>query len=261
MYLGAGGILMRRLLARVPQQQDSRDIILWLTAGGAVLHVFVLYSSLWSNGALNLGLISAASLTACAIVILFLIGCLSKPITSLGVLILPLAALSLAAAWLWPGDQVPAPRLTPLMMLHLVIAFLAYSLLSMAVVQALLILWQERQLRHKHPGRLLRAMPSLQTMEQLLFQMMTLGFVLLTLTLVSGTLFSEELFGKAFVFTHHIVLSLLAWCVFAIILVGHWQFGWRGRTILRWILGGFALLILAYFGSKFVFEIVLHRQA
>ena len=102
-------------------------------------------------------------------------------------------------------------------------------------------------------------MPPLQTMEELLFQLVAVGFVLLTLTLISGALFSEQLFGRAFVFTHHVVLSMAAWLVFGILLAGHWRRGWRGRSAARWTLAGFALLLLGYFGSRFVLEVLLGR--
>jgi ABC-type uncharacterized transport system permease subunit len=72
--------------------------------------------------------------------------------------------------------------------------------------------------------------------------------------------FSEQFFGKPFSFTHHIVLAVSAWIVFAVLLYGRWRLGWRGRTAIRWTLGGFLLLVLAYFGSKFVLEVLLGRR-
>ena len=92
-----------------------------------------------------------------------------------------------------------------------------------------------------------------------MFSMIGLGFLLLTLTLISGIFFSEAVFGKPLRFTHHILLSLIGWCVFGILLLGRWRFGWRGRTALHWTLSGFVLLALGYFGSKFVLEVILHR--
>jgi ABC-type uncharacterized transport system permease subunit len=73
--------------------------------------------------------------------------------------------------------------------------------------------------------------------------------------------FSEELFGKPLRFTHHIVLSIIAWAVFGMLLVGRRLYGWRGRTAVRWTLAGFTLLVLGYFGSKFVLEVLLGRAS
>jgi ABC-type uncharacterized transport system permease subunit len=102
-------------------------------------------------------------------------------------------------------------------------------------------------------------MPPLLTMETLLFRIIWTGFVLLTLTLASGIFFSEELFGKPLTFTHKTVFGILSWLIFAALLGGRVLAGWRGRKALRWTLAGFLALVLAYIGSKFVLEIILHR--
>jgi len=85
------------------------------------------------------------------------------------------------------------------------------------------------------------------------------GFVLLTITLVSGLLFSEEIFGRPLQFTHKNVFSVAGWLTFAVLLFGRWRYGWRGRRALRWIIAGTVLLVLGYLGSKFVTEVLLRR--
>jgi ABC-type uncharacterized transport system permease subunit len=87
--------------------------------------------------------------------------------------------------------------------------------------------------------------------------MIAAGFVLLTLSLVSGFAFLEDMFAQHLV--HKTVLSTLAWIVFGALLVGRFRYGWRGRTAIIWTLGGFVILILAYFGTKAVLELILHR--
>ena len=96
-------------------------------------------------------------------------------------------------------------------------------------------------------------------MERLLFQIITLGFILLTLTLLSGIAFSEQLLNRAFVFNHKTVFTLISWLIFGALLVGHHKHGWRGKTAVRWTLAGFLVLLLAYIGSKFVLEVILGR--
>ncbi|HEC13539.1 MAG TPA: hypothetical protein ENI80_09885 [Acidiferrobacteraceae bacterium] len=262
LYLIAGILLVRRLF-NIPTTVGSELYIKWavlsLAAGAATLHGALLYSTLWVSDGLNLGLNSAASLMAWAIVVLFLIIAVFKAVENLGVIILPTAALAVLLAWLWPGQHLLLPQVSAVLLSHLVVAFLAYSLLALALVQALVLWWQERRLHQQHSGRALRTMPPIQTMEKFLFGLIGTGFVLLTLTLISGTLFSEAIFGKPLIISHHIVLSLIGWGIFAILLFGHWRFGWRGRHAVRWTVGGFALLLLGYFGSKFVLEILLNR--
>jgi ABC-type uncharacterized transport system permease subunit len=96
-------------------------------------------------------------------------------------------------------------------------------------------------------------------MEALLFRIITAGFVLLTLSILSGVMFSEELFHKPLQFSHKSLFALLSWGIYAALLGGRQIYGWRGRTAILWTLAGFAMLLLAYLGSKFVLEIILQR--
>jgi ABC-type uncharacterized transport system permease subunit len=165
--------------------------------------------------------------------------------------------------------------------IHLHIAILAYSLFTIAALHALLMALVERHLHSRplstllqrlHEGRwedvvddsrplstLLQRLPPLLTMEHLLFRILWAGFILLTLTLASGMLFSEEIFGQALQFSHKTLFALISWAIYAALLAGRHVYGWRGRTAIRWTLSGFAALLMAYIGSKFVLEILLGR--
>jgi ABC-type uncharacterized transport system permease subunit len=92
-------------------------------------------------------------------------------------------------------------------------------------------------------------------MEALLFELLWCGEILLTIAIITGFIFLDDLFAQHLV--HKTVFTLLAWCIYAILLWGRHAKGWRGNTALRWTLGGFCLLMLAYFGSKFVLEVLL----
>jgi ABC-type uncharacterized transport system permease subunit len=94
----------------------------------------------------------------------------------------------------------------------------------------------------------------------MLFRLIAVGFLFLTLTAVSGILFSEEVFGRALRFDHKTLFTLISWLVFGLLLLGRWRYGWRGRTALRLTFGGFGLLMLAYVGSRFVLEVILSRS-
>jgi ABC-type uncharacterized transport system permease subunit len=143
--------------------------------------------------------------------------------------------------------------------IHVAVAMLAYSLFTIAMLHAVLISLVEKRLRHATLPRVLRNLPPLMTMEGLLFRMIGMGFFLLTLTLVSGIMFSEEIFGKVWQFNHKVLFGFISWCVFAVLLCGHRFYGWRGKIAVRWTVSGFAFLLLAYLGSKFVLELLLHR--
>lgn len=143
--------------------------------------------------------------------------------------------------------------------LHFLVAMLAYSLFTLAAMHALLMSAVEKNLHRGRLSPLLSGLPPLLTMEALLFRLIHVAFVLLTLTLISGIAFSEDLFGKALTFNHKTVFAILSWVIFAGLLLGRHLRGWRGRIALRWTLTGFVALLLAYVGSRFVLEVILGR--
>lgn len=139
--------------------------------------------------------------------------------------------------------------------MHILLSILAYGILTIAAFQATLLAIQDYQLKHKHPTRFIRTFPPLQTMERLLFQFLLSGEILLTVALVSGFIYLDNMFAQNV--AHKTLLSCLAWVVFGILLWGRYFRGWRGSNAIRWTLAGFLLLMLAYFGSKLVREFVL----
>lgn len=143
--------------------------------------------------------------------------------------------------------------------LHIAVALAGYAFLVVAALQAVLLLDLERRI---HRGR--APMPGdgalpLLTLERLLFRLVLVGFVLLAATLVSGLVFSEQIFGRPLLFTHKNVLSLAGFAAFAILLYGRWRYGWRGRRALYAVVAGTVLLLLGYLGSKFVAQVLLGR--
>ena len=174
------------------------------------------------------------------------------------------AALGLAALCapltVWFPGRVPATTALEFRV-HLALAILAYGVLTIALLHAILMALVERLL-HRAPGNLegpYAGLPPLLTLERMLFNLIALGFVLLTLTLASGMTLSDSLFGRALRFNHETLLAIVSWVVFAILLAGRWLRGWRGRTALRWVLAGFVMVVLAGIGSRFVLEVLLGR--
>lgn len=147
----------------------------------------------------------------------------------------------------------------PLLKIHLLIALLAYACFAIATLFAGLITSQERHL-HQSPLPIHETRPALLTLEKWLFRLISYGLILLSITILSGILFSEQIFGKALFFSHKTLFAMISWLIYATLLMGRWQYGWRGKTAMRYILAGFIALFLTYFGSQFVLEVVLHKN-
>jgi ABC-type uncharacterized transport system permease subunit len=175
------------------------------------------------------------------------------------VVALPVAALASWLPLLFANPHRFSFTEEPWAALHIAVALIAYALLIVATMQALMLMGLQKRLHRGLPEPNARELPPLLTMEQFLFRIVGAGFALLTLTLATGIFFSEQLFGKPLTLNYKTVFSVLAWVAFGALLVGRHRFGWRGRTALNWILFGSALLLLAYIGSKFVLEVILRR--
>ena len=257
LYLLASGLLAVRL-ARAGASAVSKGGSLALGWGAAILHAMILAQTVFQPTGLNLGFFNALSFTGWLINVVLLAAAMVRPVENLGIVALPFGALTLILGLSFATERIVAdPGQWPLE-LHILIAILAYSLLALAAAQAALLAVQDRRLRRRQPGGFLRGIPPLTAMESLLFQMIGAGFVLLSITLFSGLLFLKDIFAQHLI--HKVVLSFIAWGVFGVLLWGRWRFGWRGRTAIRWTLSGFTFLVLAYFGSKLVLELILQRH-
>lgn len=228
-----------------------------LALAGLLAQTFHLHGLILTPLGIDLGLFHVGSAIAGLMVLMTLAATLREPLDNLFILILPLAALSTLLGATVQSPYQPLPTPTPGLTLHILSSVLAYSLLAIAAFQALLLAFQNRQLKARHGWSLLRHLPPLETMERLLFQLIQFGLLLLTLALLSGALSLDNLFAQHL--AHKTILSLIAWCIFAALLWGRHRFGWRGSTAVRWTLFGFLALMLAFYGSKLVLELILHR--
>lgn len=236
------------------------------TAFGWLLHGGALWVDMTVPGSLRIGFAIMLSATLWISVAAYWLENRNFPIDGLRVLVLPCAAVAVVLPAIFPGSIVPLAGKSPLFPWHIAISILAYSTLTIAAFHAMLMALQESRL-HAPPGgasggwlaSAIDRLPAVLTMEKLLFRLIGFGFFLLTLTVLSGVVFSEELFGTAFQWTHKTVFTMLSWALFGLLLAGRAWRGWRGKTALRFTLTGFATLLLAYVGSRFVLEVVLHR--
>jgi len=223
------------------------------------LHGWLLYAVIFAASELRFGFAQALSVMMWLGVAIYWVESLFYSLDGMEPLVLPLAALAAPLPAVFPGLASSAAYAQATeFRLHLALAMIAYSLFVIALLHATLMAVAERQL-HRKSGVVLSSLPPLLTLERLLFRVIGAAFVFLTLTLATGIAFSETLFGRALRLDHKTVFAILSWAAFGWLLAGRWLYGWRGRTALRWTLTGFAMLLLAYVGSRFVLEVVLER--
>lgn len=259
LYLLAAAALLLRLLDKGPGLlRAGRGFAGSAALVAILLHTVALYALIFMPHGMDLGFFNAVSLVGWLVAIIALVSLARPKFENLGLVLFPLAGTSIMLAEWFPSDRLMVLDTDWPLDAHIILSLIAYSLFAVAALQAVLIAFQEYRLRQRTPGVWWNSLPSLQEMERFLFQLIAAGFVLLTLALFTGLIFVTNL--QAQHLTHKVVLSVVAWVVFAVLLWGRWRHGWRGRTAIRWTLSGFIFLMLAYFGSKLVLELILGRH-
>lgn len=259
-YLALAAFVWKSLLAdkRTPASPGTRASHI-LVAVPLAMHGIVLSTTIVRPDGLYLGVGNAVSVIIALAVLIYWIAGFFHRFEALNALVLPAAAILSLLPLFVPAAHPLGNTGLLVFKAHLLIAMLAYSLFTIASLHVLLMAMAEKHLHSHHVPAFLQALPPLLTMESVLFKIIGAGFILLTLTLATGVLFAEELFGKPLPFTHKTVFGFISWFIFGALLAGRSFYGWRGRIALRWTLAGFMMLVLAYIGSRFVAEIILHR--
>jgi ABC-type uncharacterized transport system permease subunit len=254
LYAAAAWAGWPRSTSTAPNQ--FKTVLLPLALG---LHAYAITRAIVTPTGFDLSFANALSLVAGLAVLVAWASGVMRTLPGIAAVVLPVAAVcALAPA----GGESPhrfAYADEPWAAIHISVALLAYALFVVAALQSLVLIGLESRLRRGLPDEADGSVPPLLMLERFLFRIVGLGFILLTATLVTGFLFSEEIFGKPLTFTHKNVFSVAGWLTFAMLLIGRWRYGWRGRRALRWILTGTLLLVLGYLGSKFVAEVLLRR--
>jgi ABC-type uncharacterized transport system permease subunit len=256
LYLTCSVLLLLSLKQYPPLKTTNIKHLLIPGFLALIAHGFVLYMSMASSIGINLGFYNALSLISAFITLSTLVSALRHPVGILCALMMPFASAFIALDITNTTTHLVAPGSSNGLIFHILSSLIAYSILGLSAMYAIMLSIQNSFLHNHQPGGIVRLLPPLKTMESLLFETIMIGFICLTLSLATGLIYLENMFAQQL--AHKTVLSMVAWLVFAILLFGHKYMGWRGRTAIRWTLGGFASLMLAYFGSKFVLEVLLN---
>lgn len=251
-YIGAWAILLHFVLRGEPLKPSR---VLWITAVGLGFHGIAVYFSLVAETGYQFGFFKVPSLFMWVINSIVLLSSLKKPLHNLFLLLLPFSIIAILVGLVFDAPVAFTEQRSAGVIVHILLSILSYSLLTIASLQALLLAYQNKRLKEKHPKGFIGLLPPLQTMETLLFELVWAGELLLTLSILSGAIFIEDMFAQHLV--HKTVFSIISWFIYAILLWGRHTIGWRGSAAIRWTLGGFVALMLAYFGSKLVLEVIL----
>jgi ABC-type uncharacterized transport system permease subunit len=256
LYIVAAALLYNSISKR---SEGWRNMAFGFASAGALLHLAVQFNHWFGVAVPDVSLPHLLSLCALVIILLLLASTLTRrELFAAGLIALPIAAGVLLLEWILPPHEIPLKEASTGTTVHLVSSVLAFGLLSIAGVYALFVFTIDHFLRRHHLSPLVRSLPPLEVLEDLLFKQIAAGFTLLTVSLGSGMMFISDIFAQHLV--HKTILSIVAWLVFGIMLWGRWRYGWRGSLAVRLTLAGIVLLLLSYFGSKLVLENILGQS-
>ena len=254
LYLAATALQLSNIFQ---QRQQSNRWFIGLSVAALACHAGVVWHSIFVAGGVELGFYKVSALMFLAINILCIVSLARRPLQNLLVALFPLSALAVVVSTYAPDSAPIRTDLPAGILFHIGSSILAYAVLTLAAAQAALLAAQDHQLKHRHTRGLVQILPPLQLMETMLFELLWVGVILLSAAILSGFIFIDDIFAQHLV--HKTVLTLAAWVLLATLLWGHYQLGWRSKTAVRLTLSGFGLLVLAYFGTKLVLELVLQR--
>ena len=242
--------------ALIKDKPIHKGINLGLLFVGMLAHATLLYPHIVTLYGLNFNLFNIISLISLFFLFFYVMFSLYRPIVSLGILAAPTALMGMIIGYIGRAPYRPLTDISIGLEAHILLSLAAYCVLLMATVQALFLRLQIRELKHQSIHRCwVNKLPSLQSMESLLFDMLLVGFVLLTIALGIGFIYVEDLMAQHL--AHKTVFSLLSWLLFGSLLVGNWRAGWRGKRAANMTIYAFILLAIGFVGSKFVLEMLL----
>jgi ABC-type uncharacterized transport system permease subunit len=231
---------------------DRRIFYFGLVA--VIAHALSAYGVIRTEAGYYFGIVHISTVIFAAVSLLVLLRSLQKPLGNLILVLFPAAILSILLSLTVASDYQPQQTGAGIVS-HILLSILAYSFFTIAALQAAFLAFQNYQLRHRHAASAIRHFPPLQDMESFLFELLWTGQILLTLGIIAGFVFVEDMWTQGL--PHKTFFSLLAWLVFSILLWGRHRLGWRGNTAIRGTLIGFLFLILGFYGSKIVLEYIL----
>ena len=258
-YLLGSYSQVRNVINRTVASQSN---LVRLLLPALIFHGLFVYAILVTESGMDLSFFNVAVLISLTINISVLLASIREPVHNLYLFVFLISILTVGSCLAlnaFTASPSATPRsISPTLLLHIVVSVVAYSILTLAACQSVLVLTMERRIRNRAAIDVFHVLPPLESLEAMLFRFLWAGLAILTVSIVTGFVFLADKFSEH-LSQHHTVLSVASWVVYSSLLAGHIKFGWRGVTTTRWSLVAFVLLALAYFGTKFVIEFLLQR--
>lgn len=246
LYFAAAGLQLLNLIKNI---QALNKWVISLSLIAIFAHAFLLYRWIDVSTGQNLTFFNTLSQVCWLATVIVWFMAIKRPLVNLGMVVYPLSAISILLVLIFSGSYIVNTKADPKTLLHILLSFLAVSILIIAAIQSIFLALLNRALRNKHPNLLTQSLLPLQKMESLLFQLISLGFFILTAVIISGLSFFSRMYHSDL--WHHMLFAIIAWLIFGILLIGRIFFGWRGKIAIRWTLIGVMLLLVAYLSSQF----------
>lgn len=233
----------------------------WVILLGVLFHGYGIQGEIFNPSAANFGPAYAMSVMFFFAVVILLVESLVHRLHGQFGIILIVASLGTVMPILLPetmrlsaGGPIDTTQWTTLFRWHILLALAAYSLMTIAFVHAILMALQNRRLKHIESvsQNFLDSMPGLVVMERVFFRIVAVGFIFLTLVLITGAFSTHQLFDTWLRWDHKTILTTISWIIFGVLLLGRYLCGWRARTALTWFWTGFVVFAIAYFGYSFI---------
>ncbi len=242
------------LLIKDWQYTGQAKVALAATLPAAVLHAIVSYNFSVDISGINFSFFNVSNLVSLFIVMMAMGISLVLPILKLIFPLLLLAIVNIICLIIW-GNTETSTLISPRVATHIFPSIIAYSVFSLAAAQACVLWFQNNAFKKHKLSKLIAGLPPIDVLETVLFQLVLIGFILLSFSILSGTIYIDDFWHQRLI--HKTSFSLLSWLTFITLLVGRFALGWRGAQAVKWTLGGYIFLMLGYFGSKLVIELIL----
>tara|TARA_B100000029_G_C17597890_1_gene964800 strand:- start:3170 stop:3904 length:735 start_codon:yes stop_codon:yes gene_type:complete len=225
------------------------NILLFLNL---ISFVFYFYDTIYPVYGMGFNFMQSLLVTLLIINLFFVFFIIQKEIHHLGLILFPLTSATLIMSQFMDNISVNQEYITDGLQLHILTSFSSYGFLGLAAIQALLLNYQEKQLKNVKHSQFIASLPSIEVMEKIMFDLIILGFILLTISLLSGAPFVIQ--DNSIHIIQKILFSLIAWITFAYLLYKRFSYGVRGKKAVHITLSGIIFLLIAYLGTKFLFE-------